>query len=76
MFGIMDITKPKYVNVKAAAFELGVPAAWLRREADAGRIPCLRAGRKRLFNPKAVLNVLAERAVQPQPKTTQERTHL
>ncbi len=58
----MDNVKPVYVSVKTAAFELGVPAAWLRREAGAGRIPCLQIGRKRLFNINVVLHVLAERA--------------
>jgi len=28
----------------------GLPAAWLRREADAGRLPCIRAGRLRMFD--------------------------
>ena len=60
----MDDIRPKFVNLKTAAFELGVPAAWLRRESDAGRIPYLRAGRKILFNIEAVQNVLAERAAQ------------
>ena len=35
---------------------------WLRREALAGRIPCLRAGRRLLFNLEAVRAALAERA--------------
>lgn len=36
--------------------------AWLRREAKAGRIPCLRVGRRLLFNTDAVERLLAERA--------------
>lgn len=43
---------------------MNIPMAWLRREADAGRIPCLRAGRRRLFNPEAVERALAEKAAQ------------
>jgi hypothetical protein len=39
----------------------GLPAAWLRREADMGRLPCIRAGRLRMFDLAAVLNALAER---------------
>lgn len=35
--------------------------AWLRREADAGRLPCIRAGRLRMFDLAAVLKALAER---------------
>ena len=64
MLGGMDDIKPKFVNVKTAAFELGVPAAWLRREADAGRVPCLRAGRNRLFDVEAVVSSLAQLAAQ------------
>jgi len=44
------------------ARRLGVPAEWLRAEANAGRIPCLRAGRVLLFNVSAVEATLAERA--------------
>ena len=39
----------------------GLPAAWLKREADAGRLPCIRAGRRRMFDLAAVLKALAER---------------
>lgn len=35
-----------FVPRASAAQRLGVPAAWLRREAHAGRIPALRAGRR------------------------------
>jgi hypothetical protein len=41
---------------------LRLPRDWLRSEADAGRLPCLRVGRKLLFNLHAVERVLAERA--------------
>ena len=47
------------------ARRLGVTITWLRAEADAGRIPCLRAGTRYLFCPSAVANVLAERAATP-----------
>ncbi len=40
---------------------LGLPAAWLRREADARRIPCLRVGRRRMFNVPSVLKALEAR---------------
>jgi Helix-turn-helix domain len=36
----------------------GLPVAWLRREADAGRLPCIRAGRRRMFDLEAVLKAL------------------
>lgn len=41
---------------------LGVTVQWLRDEAEAGRVPCLRAGSRLLFDPEAVEAVLAERA--------------
>jgi len=53
--------------VKHVATQLGVPAAWLRREAAAGRLPHLRAGRRILVNRTAIekaLARLAERAAE------------
>lgn len=41
---------------------LGVKSAWLRGEAEAGRLPSVRAGDTFLFNPAAVERVLIERA--------------
>src|SRR5262249_59906699 len=41
---------------------LRLPRLWLRAEALAGRIPCLKIGRKLLFNPDAVEKALADRA--------------
>ena len=35
--------------------------AWLKREAEAGRIPSTQAGRRRFFDTAAVLNALANR---------------
>jgi excisionase family DNA binding protein len=47
---------------------LRVSVSWLRAEAEAGRVPSLRAGRTFLFNPEAVEKVLAARAAgQEQP---------
>lgn len=40
----------------------GLSMAWLRREAEAGRIPSFRAGRRLLFDPDAVNAALIERA--------------
>ena len=51
-----------FLPLHQAANRLGVPAAWLRNEADAGRVPCLRAGRRVLFNPDTIEAVLLERA--------------
>lgn len=44
------------------ARRLRVPVRWLRSEAEAGRVPCLRAERAILFDPEAVERVLLERA--------------
>jgi hypothetical protein len=43
---------------------LRVPVAWLRAEAEAGRVPCLRAGNVFLFSPAAVEKELAARAAE------------
>ena len=40
----------------------GLSMAWLRAEAEAGRIPSLRAGRRLMFNVAAVEQALLERA--------------
>lgn len=58
------------------ASRLGVTARWLRAEAEAGRVPCLRAGTRFLFNPVAVQEALARRAGQddvgPEPGASRQ----
>lgn len=56
--------KESFQPLRRAAARLGVPAAWLKAEALAGRIPYLRAGRRLLVNPEAVEQVLMQRAEQ------------
>jgi hypothetical protein len=56
-----------FANLRRLASRTGLPAAWLKAEADAGRIPCLRVGRSLKFNVEAVERVLAERAAQTPP---------
>ncbi|MBC7834523.1 MAG: hypothetical protein H7Y88_05405 [Phycisphaerales bacterium] len=51
----------KLITLHQLAERTGLPAAWLKREADAGRLPCIRAGRLRMFDLAAVLKALAER---------------
>ena len=41
------------------ARRLGVPQQWLREQADAGRVPCLRAGTRYLFSAAAAQEALA-----------------
>ena len=50
------------VNIHGLARILGLPVSWLATEAKDGRIPCLHAGGKMLFNAEAVELALAERA--------------
>lgn len=51
--------KPLYLG--AMARRLRIPAKWLRSEAEAGRIPHLRAGSTFLFDPEAVENIVLHR---------------
>jgi hypothetical protein len=50
--------KPLHV----AATHLGVPVTWLRAEAEAGRVPHLKIGRRFMFNVEAVERHLVDRA--------------
>jgi hypothetical protein len=63
------------VPINVAARWLRVPARWLRDEADAGRIPHLRAGKAVLCDAAAVEAVLLERArrAAPGPVTTSSK---
>lgn len=58
----------KLLNLHGLARELRLPAAWLKDEAEHGRIPCLQIGRKLRFNTEAVRAALAERAAQTMAK--------
>lgn len=60
----MDSTNVRetFLPLQTTAGRLGVPAAWLREEALAGRVPYLRAGRRMLFAPAEVERVLIARA--------------
>lgn len=51
----------KLLTLNQLSERTALPAAWLRREADAHRLPCIRAGRQRMFDLTAVLKVLKER---------------
>lgn len=59
---LLGMTSSPLLNVHALARKLGLSAAWLKAEAAASRIPCLKIGRRLLFNPAAVESVLAARA--------------
>ena len=49
-----------FIPLHALSRRLGLPAAWIKAEAEAGRIPSLRAGRRLMFNPDAVERILIE----------------
>ena len=54
-------------NLLETARRLHIPAKWLKDEALARRVPCLRIGRLLLFNPMAVRSALAKQAKQTNP---------
>ncbi|MDG2383564.1 MAG: helix-turn-helix domain-containing protein [Pirellulaceae bacterium] len=50
------------LSLSRMARRLGVTQKWLRDQADAGKIPSLKAGNRYLFNPAAVQKSLAAKA--------------
>lgn len=50
------------LSLPRMARHLGVTQQWLKEQAQAGRVPALRAGSRYLFNPETVLQVLADEA--------------
>ncbi|MGH7172489.1 MAG: hypothetical protein ACRELG_19595 [Gemmataceae bacterium] len=68
-----NTTKSQLIPLNVAARWLRVPVRWLRGEAEAGRIPCLRADNQILCDFEAVQAVLLERARQSVRK--EGRTH-
>ena len=52
----------RLITIQSMAARLRVPAKWLRQEALAGRIPCLKAGTAILVKPEAVEASLVRRA--------------
>ncbi len=47
-------TQETFEPLDVAASRLGVPASWLKSEAIAQRVPCLRVKRRLLFNVEQV----------------------
>ena len=62
-----------FIPLEPLASKLGLPQYWLKAEADAGRIPCLKIGRRRLFNADAVRLALLDRITVPIPKASQQK---
>ena len=52
----------KYVGLIRLSQQLGLSPAWLKAEANAGRIPHLVVGRRRLFHLEQVEEILLQRA--------------
>jgi excisionase family DNA binding protein len=55
---------PHLLPLNRLAARLRLPSDWLRAAALAGRIPCLRVGRRLLFNAEAVERALAQIAAE------------
>ncbi len=60
----MDNLNTQLLSLPALAEALRLPETWLKNEADAGRIPHLRIGKRYRFNREMVVAVLAQRAAQ------------
>lgn len=59
----MSISKQTtFVPIRQAAADLGVPITWLEREAQDGRIPAIRAGKRWLVHLERARVKLAESA--------------
>ena len=56
------LTASKLLPLGPMARRLRVPSKWLRAEAEADRVPCLKAGKAILFDADAVEQALLERA--------------
>ena len=50
-----------FVSLAQLAARLDLPATWLRTEADAGRIPSIRAGRRVVFHVDSVVRALTSK---------------
>ncbi len=64
----MDDTTPQLVPLRPLAKRLCLTTTWLKAEAEAGRLPHLRAGRRVLFNVDAVQQHLLHRAAKGVPR--------
>ncbi len=60
----MNTRETQFKSVPNAATDLGLPAGWLRSECAAGRLPCLRVGKRLLVNVDQVRDALARRAAE------------
>jgi hypothetical protein len=64
----MHLPTPEPVPLGILARRLRVPPKWLREEADAGRLPHLRAGAVYLFDPAVVEQIIRARLAEAAEK--------
>jgi excisionase family DNA binding protein len=62
--GDMQNGTSELLSLPALAEALKLPESWIKAEADAGRIPHLKIGKRYRFNRDAVFGALAKRAAQ------------
>jgi excisionase family DNA binding protein len=60
----MEKINQQLLSLPALADVLKLPERWLKHEADAGRIPHLKIGKRYRFNRETVVAVLAQRAAE------------
>jgi len=60
----MNDAHAQLLSLPSLADALKLPESWIKAEADAGRIPHLRIGKRYRFNRDAVVSALADRAAQ------------
>lgn len=63
--------RSEIVHLNTLARRLGVPAGWLRREAEGGNLPHVKAGSQLLFDAATVERVLLKRAVEGSNKAVE-----
>jgi excisionase family DNA binding protein len=58
-------TNEELLSLPELAHALNLPEAWIKDEADAGRLPHLKIGKRYRFSRNAVIRTLAARAAAP-----------
>ena len=61
---------PMFVDLGKLSWRTGLPCAWLKREAEAGRIPHVKVGRSLMFNLDAVVKALTPASTAASAATT------
>jgi hypothetical protein len=61
------------LSLARMARRIGVTQQWLQEQADAGKVPCLKAGARYLFNAVAVQDAVATEAARARQGVNHER---